>query len=290
MFLGGGSNVLFTKDFDGIVVLNKLKGIEIVKEDSENVYIRVMGGELWNDLVMFAVNNGYWGVENLSLIPGTVGAASIENIGAYGVEMADVFENVEAYKISDGVKMVFNKKECEFSYHDSIFKNKFKGEYFIFAVTLRLSKKEKKNINYRGFLEYVEKNKLELNSSKDISNAVIFMRRGKLPDPAILGSVGSFFRNVFLEKEKIQALLAIYPSMPYYEEGGITKIPAGWLIEQCGWKGYREGNVGVYEKQALVLVNYGGATGAEILELANKIIVSVKEKFGVELVPEVNIV
>ena len=296
MFLGGGSNVLFIKDFDGIVVLNKLKGIEITKEDSENVYVRGMGGELWHDLVMFAVNSGYWGIENLSLIPGTVGAAPVENIGAYGVELADVFENVEAYRISDGVKMIFNKKECEFSYHDSIFKNKLKGEYFIFAVTLRLSKKEKKNINYRGFLEYVEKNKLELNSSKDISNAVVFMRRGKLPDPAVLGNVGSFFRNVFLEKEKIQAFLKIYPTMPYYEEGGITKIPAAWLIEQCGpadgasWKGYREGNVGVYEKQALVLVNYGGATGLEIVGLANRIITSVKEKFGIELVLEVNIV
>lgn len=290
MFLGGGSNVLFTKDFDGMVVLNKLKGTEIIKEDSENVFIRSMGGECWNDLVMFAVSRGYWGIENLTLIPGTVGAASIENIGAYGVELADVFESVEAYRISDGMKIVLNKEECEFSYHNSIFKNKLKGEYFIFAVTLKLSKVAKKNINYRGFLEYVEKNKIELNSLKDISNAVAFIRRTKLPDPTILGNVGSFFRNVFLEKEKIQILLEIYPTMPYYEEAGITKIPAGWLIEQCGWKGKRVGNVGVHEKHALVLVNYGGATGAEILELANNIIVSVKEKFSLELVLEVNLI
>ncbi|MFA6177692.1 MAG: UDP-N-acetylmuramate dehydrogenase [Candidatus Paceibacterota bacterium] len=290
MFLGGGSNILFTKDFDGIVILNKLKGIDITEEDSENVYIRAMGGEYWNDLVMFSVDRGYWGIENLTLIPGTVGAAPIENIGAYGVELADVLESVEAYRILNKEKTVFKKEECEFSYHDSVFKNKFKGEYFIFAITLKLSKISMKNINYRGFSEYVEKNKIGLNSSKDISNAIAFMRKTKLPDPAVLGNVGSFFRNVFLEKEKIQTLLETYPDMPHYQEGGITKIPAAWLIEQRGWKGKKVGNVGVHEKHALVLVNYGGATGLEILELANKIIISVKEKFGVDLVPEVNLI
>jgi UDP-N-acetylmuramate dehydrogenase len=290
MFLGGGSNVLFTKDFDGMVVLNKLKGIEITKEDSENVYVRSVGGELWHDLVIFAVNSGYWGIENLSLIPGTVGAAPIQNIGAYGSELKDMLFSVETFEIKTGIKKIFSKEECDLGYRDSIFKNKLKNKYFISAVTLKLSKKEKKNIKYKILSEFLGKNKIEIKSPKDISDAVMFIRQSKLPDPKIISNAGSFFKNVFIEKEQLQVLQINYPKIPYFENNGIIKIPAAWLVEQCGWKGHRVGNVGVHEKQALVLVNYGGVNGLEIIGLANKIIASVKEKFGVELLPEVNIV
>jgi len=318
IFLGGGSNTLFTKDFEGVVVLNKLKGIEIVEAPTKvgvptevgknkNVYVRSIGGEIWHDLVMFAVNHRYWGIENLAFIPGTVGATPIQNIGAYGVELKDVLENVEAFDIKTGKKRIFNKEECELGYRESVFKNKLKGKYFIGAVTLKLSKIPKPNLSYKILKEYLEKNKIKINGPKDISDAVTFIRKNKLPDPKIMGNVGSFFKNVFVSKNQISNLLKIYPNMPYFEEPNVAealtgkdkviKIPAGWLIEQCGprqggasWKGRRMGNVGVHEKQALILVNYGGATGNEIVELANKIITSVKKKFGLELIPEVNVV
>ncbi|MFA6353663.1 MAG: UDP-N-acetylmuramate dehydrogenase [Candidatus Paceibacterota bacterium] len=290
MFLGGGSNVLFTKDFDGIVVLNKLKGIETTREDSENVLVRSFGGELWQDLIMFVVNNGYWGIENLAFIPGTVGATPIQNIGAYGIELKDILENVETFEVGTGEKKIFSKEECELGYRDSVFKNKLKEKYFISAITLKLNKIPRPNLSYKILSDYLEKNKIKINGPKDISDAVTFIRQNKLPSPKMIGNAGSFFKNVFISKEQLNHLLKIYPNMPYFEEEKVTKIPAGWLIEQCEWKGHKAGNVGVYEKQALVLVNYGGATGSEILELANKIITSVKEKFGLELLPEVNIV
>ena len=297
LFLGGGSNILFTKDFDGIVILNKLKGIEILRENNEEVLLKAMGGELWNDFVNFAVINNYWGVENLSLIPGSVGATPVQNIGAYGVEVKDIIENVEAYDINTGEKSIFNNKECEFGYRDSVFKNKLKGKYFISAVIFKLSKIPNLNIEYKVLKDYLEKNKIKVKSSKDISNAVVEIRKSKLPDPRILSNAGSFFKNVYVDNKKLEKLKEKYPDISFFEEDGRIKIPAGWLIEQCGprqggasWKGYRQGNVGVHDKQALVLVNYGGATGKEILDLANQIINSVFEKFGVKLVSEVNIV
>jgi len=299
IFLGGGSNVLFTKDFDGIVILNKLKGIEITGEDSENVLVRSLGGELWHDFVTFVVNHGYWGIENLAFIPGSVGATPIQNIGAYGAELKDTLEQVEAFEVETGEKKIFSKEECELGYRDSVFKNNLKGKYFILAITLKLSKIPKPNLSYKILKEYLEKNKIKINGPKaspvglqprDISDAVTFIRQDKLPNPKIIGNAGSFFKNVFVSKEQLNNLLKIYPNMPSFEEDKVIKIPAGWLIEQCKWKGHKVGNVGVYEKQALVLVNYGGATGSEIVELANKIIASVKEKFGLELLPEVNII
>ncbi|HTE48919.1 MAG TPA: UDP-N-acetylmuramate dehydrogenase [Candidatus Paceibacterota bacterium] len=303
LFLGGGSNVLFTKDFDGLVILNKLKGIEVLKEDSKNVAIRCMGGDIWHDLVIFATDRGLWGIENLSLIPGTVGAAPMQNIGAYGAELKDVLQNVEAYSVSDGVKKVFSNGECEFGYRDSIFKNELKGKYFITAITLKLSKIPKPNLSYKILREFLEKsarnapgiagagrNKIVSYTPKDISDAVSRIRKSKLPDPAIIPNAGSFFKNIFVSGEKMKELLAIYPEMPTFEENKIIKIPSGWLIEQCGWKGKRLGNVGVHERQAVVLVNYGSASGAEVLALADKIIAEVKEKFGLELVPEVNLI
>ncbi len=290
LFLGGGSNVLFTKDFDGFVALNKLKGIEILKEDTENVVVRCMGGEIWHDLVIFTVERDLWGIENLSLIPGTVGAAPMQNIGAYGAELKNVLQDVEAFDINTGQKKVFSKEECEFGYRDSIFKNQLKGKYFITAITLKLSKIKNKNITYKTLQEYLEKNKIEVNNSKDVSNAVTFIRRTKLPDPAIIPNAGSFFKNVFVELAELEKLQKNYPEMPYFNEGGIIKIPAGWLIEQCGWKGRRVGNVGVHSKQALVLVNYGGGSGEEVKNLANEVITSVFLKFGLKLVPEVSLI
>ncbi|MFA5999611.1 MAG: UDP-N-acetylmuramate dehydrogenase [Candidatus Paceibacterota bacterium] len=290
LFLGGGSNVLFTKDFDGIVILNRIKGIEIVKEESSSVLIRAMGGEIWNDLVNFAVEREYWGIENLALVPGTVGAAPMQNIGAYGVELKDTLESVEALDIQSGGKKIFLKDECGFGYRESIFKNKIKGQYFISAITLRLSKIPQKNVTYKVLKDYLEKNNIEIKKVKDVADVVSQIRRSKLPDPAVVGNAGSFFKNVFTSKEKFESLLREFPEMPHFEEDGFIKIPAGWLIEQCGWKGKRVGNVGVHDKQALVIVNHGGATGEEIKNLASQIITSVEDKFHLKLIPEVNFV
>ena len=207
LFLGGGSNILFTKDFNGIIILNKLKGIQILEEDQQNVLIKCMGGEIWHDLVTFAVEHGYWGLENLSLVPGSVGAAPMQNIGAYGGELKNVLENVEAYEISSGVKKVFHNKECEFGYRDSVFKNRLKGKYFISAITLKLSKIPQPNLSYKILSEHIQKNKIAITSSKDISDAVAHIRRSKLPDPNIIGNAGSFFKNIFLvKKDKIKQL------------------------------------------------------------------------------------
>jgi UDP-N-acetylmuramate dehydrogenase len=231
-----------------------------------------------------------WGIENLSLIPGTVGGAPMQNIGAYGAELKSVLESVEAYDIATGDKRTFSRDECMLGYRDSVFKNNLKDKYFISAVTLKLSKIENRNITYKILQEYLNDNKIEVNGSKDISEAVASIRRSKLPDPKVIGNAGSFFKNVFVDNKKMEELKKLYPTIPYFEEDGVTKIPAGWLIEQCGWKGKRVGNVGVHDKQALVLVTHGGATGLEVKSLAEQIISSVSEKFGITLVPEVNLI
>ncbi len=296
LFLGGGSNVLFTKNFEGIVVLNRMKGMNVVKEDEENVFIKSMGGEFWHDLVKFTVERGLWGIENLAFIPGTVGAAPVQNIGAYGVELKDTLENVEAYDIDTGKQVIFYKDECEFGYRSSIFKGKYKGKYFISSLVLKLSKRGKGNTDYKILRDYLEENKIKVETSRDISEAVTAIRKSKLPDPILIGNAGSFFKNVFVDREELESLRKTYPEVPSFEEEGIIKIPAGWLIEKCGprdgtnWKGYREGNIGVHEKQALVLVNYGGATGEEIKNLSEKIIFSVSLKFGLLLEREVNLI
>lgn len=298
LFLGGASNILFTRDWEGIVILNKLQGIDIISEDEESVLVRALGGTIWQDLVAFAVERGLWGIENLALIPGSVGAAPMQNIGAYGGELKNTLVDVEAYDVENGSKRIFEKDECALGYRESVFKNELKGKYFIVAVTLRLHKKGEPNINYRVLREYLENNKIKAKTPQDISDAVSAIRRSKLPDPQVLGNAGSFFKNVFVDKQKLEELRVQYPDIASFEEDGIVKIPAAWLIEHAGpsgklgtsWKGHREGNVGVHEKQALVLVNYGGATGQEVWLLAQKIITSVKEKFGLELLPEVNIV
>ncbi|MES2023839.1 MAG: UDP-N-acetylmuramate dehydrogenase [Patescibacteria group bacterium] len=291
LFLGGGSNILFTKDFDGIVILNKLKGIEVVSEDTESVFIKCMGGEIWDDLVQFTVERGLWGIENLALVPGTAGAAPMQNIGAYGVELKNTLEDIEAYDIESGEKKVFKNAECEFGYRDSIFKSKVKGKYFITAITIKLSKISKPNISYKILENYLKENNIEVKSSKDVSIAVSAIRRSKLPyNTKVLGNAGSFFKNVYVSRQKLAELLSTYPDLSFFEEGEKIKINSGWLVEKCGWKGKKVGNVGVHEKQALVLINYGGATGEEIINFANQIIDSVKEKFNLQIVPEVNII
>lgn len=290
IFLGGGSNVLFVNDFNGIVVVNKLKGIEILREDEENVWLKIASGEDWHDVVLFTVEKKYWGIENMALIPGTVGAAPIQNIGAYGVEIKDVIEDIFAFNVETSEKRIFSKDECKFGYRESIFKNELKDKYFISALVLKLSKIQKVNLTYKVLNEYLEKNNIDKNNIKNISDAVIEIRKSKLPDPKVTGSAGSFFKNVFVEKDILKKLLEKFPELPYFEEGNLYKIPTGWLIESCGWKGKIVGNAGVYEHQALVVVNHGGATGIEIKNLVDRIIDSVEQKFGLTLVPEVNII
>ncbi len=298
LFLGGGSNVLFTKDFHGLVILNKWKGIEILDENEASATLRAMGGEIWHDLVLFAVERELWGIENLSLIPGTVGAAPMQNIGAYGAELRDTLVEVEAYELNSGEKKVFKAKECRLGYRDSVFKNEAKGKYFISAIVLKLSKIENKNVEYRALQEYIEQNQIQDLNIKSISDSVSAIRRSKLPDPKDIGNAGSFFKNIFIDDEELRELQQSYPDIPNFREpasldsgrGDQIKIPAGWLIEMCGWKGKRVGNVGMHEKQALVLVNYGGAKGEEIKQLADMVIDSVYQKFGLQLTPEVNFV
>lgn len=297
IFLGGGSNILFTKDFDGLVILNKLEGIEILKENDDYTLIKSMSGVIWDDLVSFTTLRDLWGIENLAFIPGTVGGAPMQNIGAYGAELKDVLESVEAYDVTDGTKRIFTVEECDFGYRDSIFKNKLKGRYFIGAITLKLSKTPKPNISYKILSDYLRENGITVKNSKEVSDAVSHIRKTKLPDPKIIGNAGSFFKNIFVSKDKLDELLKFFPDLKYFNEDNEIKISSAWLIESCGptegeasWKGYRVGNVGVHEKHALVLVNYGGGTGLEIENLARKIIDSVFSKFSLTLTPEVNLI
>ncbi|MBP9803163.1 MAG: UDP-N-acetylmuramate dehydrogenase [Candidatus Pacebacteria bacterium] len=290
LFLGGGSNILFTQDFEGLVILNKLKGIETLSEEDNTVFVKSFGGEVWNDLVLFTVEKGYFGLENLALIPGSVGASPVQNIGAYGVELKDSFFSLTAFDIENGIFKDFHKDECEFGYRDSIFKNKYKGKYFIVAVTFRLNKKGELNQDYKVLKNYISENNLNILEPKDISEAVSNIRRSKLPDPKVLGNAGSFFKNSYINEEKLVELLKTYPDIPYFKEEDKIKVPTAWLIETLGFKGKAFGKVGVHDKQALILVNYGGAEGKDIKNLAYEIIKAVKDKFDIEIAPEVNII
>ncbi len=287
--LGGGSNILLLGDTDRFVLKNNLHGIEVLEENREIVRLRVGGGVVWHDLVSYAVEKGWGGVENLSLIPGTVGAAPIQNIGAYGTEIRDVFENLEAINLSTGSMRVFSHADCRFGYRDSIFKREEKGRWIIISVTFRLTKTAQVNTSYGDIREVLRTMGAEHPGIADVSRAVIQIRRSKLPDPAEIGNAGSFFKNPEVPQEVFLGLKERYPTIPGYHTGsGEVKIPAGWLIESNGWKGYREGNVGVHDRQALVIVNHGGATGDEVRGLASRIIESVEEKYGIRLHPEVN--
>lgn len=289
LFIGGGSNILFTEDFPGIVVRDNLRGIEIISESEGTARIKAMGGEPWAALVDFCAGRGWWGVENLSLIPGTVGAAPMQNIGAYGAELKNSLYMVEALDVQTGEKKTFHRDECDLGYRTSIFKSSLKGKYFITSVILDLKKHGEANTSYRVLSDYLEEKKITVRGPKDVSDAVAEIRRSKLPDPAKIGNAGSFFKNIFVSEEKLAELLSRFPDMRYFREDGTAKIPAGWLIEQCGWKGKKVGRAGVHDKQALVLVNLGGADGKEIKRLAEMIIRSVEEKFGLRLETEVNI-
>lgn len=288
--LGGGSNLLLTQDVPFLVIKNAIKGITIVEEAETDLVLAVGGGENWHQLVMKTLDNGLSGLENLSLIPGTVGAAPIQNIGAYGVELKDVFEKLEAVELATGNLQTFDAAACKFGYRDSVFKQELKGKFCITTVFLRLSKKPLINTNYGAIREVLKERHIEQPTSRDVSDAVIFIRQSKLPDPAKLGNSGSFFKNPEIERSQFERLQQQFPNIIHYDlPDGRVKIPAGWLIEQCGWKGKRVGNTGSHKDQSLVLVNYGGATGAEVWQLAQDIIASVKEKFGIELTPEVNV-
>ena len=292
MIIGGGSNILFTRDFNGFILKNEIPGIDLISENEEFVFIRAGAGVTWHSFVTFCVNNNFGGVENLSLIPGNVGASPMQNIGAYGVEIKDVFYELEAFHLKDKVIEKFAVQECRFGYRDSVFKNKYKDQFAILYVTYRLKKNPDFNISYGAIGEELQKMKVEKISIKAISDAVINIRTSKLPDPALIGNAGSFFKNPVVGKEKLELLKEASgdKKFPFYKNDEKSyKIPAGWLIEQCGWKGYRKGDAGCYSKQALVLVNYGKATGKEIYNLSEEIKISVKEKFTIELEREVNI-
>jgi len=290
LVLGGGSNMVFRRDYPGLVLHNRLMGREVLSEDGRHVVVRFGAGESWDDCVQFAVSRGWGGIENLSLIPGTIGAAPIQNIGAYGAELKDVFESLEAFDLQTGKVRVFDKAACGFGYRESYFKKEGKGGFCILSVTLQLSQQPVLNISYGDIQSTLEEMGVRAPGVKDVSTAVTRIRRSKLPDPAELGNCGSFFKNPVISKELFVELQSKYPDIRSFPaEAGMVKIPAAWLIEKDGWKGKRVGNTGSHARQALVLVNYGGASGSEVAELADRIAASVMEHFGVRLEKEVNI-
>ena len=300
LILGGGSNILFTKCFCGLVIKNSIEGIAVVSETETEVGVKANSGVVWHDLVLWCIDKNYGGIENLSLIPGLVGAAPMQNIGAYGTEIKDVFQELEAIEIFSGETVKFILNDCAFGYRESVFKNKFKNKFIITSVSLRLSKISSPDSNYRFKTDYgdvkktLEEMKVSSLSLKAVSDAVCKIRTSKLPDPKEMGNAGSFFKNPVISLERFDKLKEKFPTIPNYPISDLSdkpvKIPAGWLIEQCGWKGKRIGNTGSHAKQALVLVNYGNANGEEILNLSKEIQQSVKEKFGIEIQPEVNVV
>lgn len=309
LVLGGGSNILFTRNVEGLVLKNSIKGIRKVAEDEEFVYIRAGAGENWHAFVLHCIHNGWAGVENLSLIPGCVGASPMQNIGAYGVEIKEVFHELKAFHIKEKANYTFGVKDCDFGYRESVFKRKYRDQFIILNVTYRLRKKPVFNTSYGAIRQELEKMGVKELSIKAISDAVIRIRSSKLPDPAVIGNAGSFFKNPSVPKEMFDDMKQRFDQIiGYANEDGTVKLAAGWLIEQCGptetanlqgsvspqdamsWKGYRRGDAGCHAQQALVLVNYGNASGHEVYQLSEEIAQSVKEKFGVDLEREVNII
>lgn len=291
MILGGGSNILLTKNFDGLVLKNELGGIEVVKEDEDTVYLRSGAGVNWHQFVLYCIEKNYAGVENLSLVPGNVGASPMQNIGAYGVEIKDVFHSLEAFHVQDKKRVHFSLADCAFGYRESVFKGKYRNQFVILNVTYRLNKKPQFNISYGAISQELQNMGIKDLSIAAVSQAVINIRRSKLPDPAVIGNAGSFFKNPEVDNNSFHTLKEKYPAIVGYDlHNGKTKLAAGWMIEQCGWKGYRKGDAGCHNLQALVLVNYGDAKGEEIYALSGEIISSVQEKFGITLEREVNII
>jgi len=289
LILGEGSNLLFVNNFDGLIINPNLPGIKIAHEDRNNIWLEVGAGVVWDDLVEYAVFNGWGGIENLSLIPGKVGAAAVQNIGAYGMEIQYRIESVTGFDLESQTEYTLDAADCQYAYRDSIFKNQLKDRFIITSVSLKLDKFPEFILNY-GDLK-AETEKLGAVNLRNIRQAVIGIRESKLPDPKVFGNAGSFFKNPIIKTSLAELLLATYPNMPHYPAPeGETKLAAGWLIEQCGWKGFRREDAGVHEKQALVLINYGNATGKEIFDLSEEIKQSVQKKFGVELEREVNVI
>ncbi len=301
LILSGGNNILFQNEvFDGLVIYINTKGIEIIKEGGNEVVVRAQAGEDWTDFVRFCVGKGWHGVENLAHIPGKVGAAPVQNIGAYGMELKDSFAQCEAMDLVTGETKVFTKEECRFGYRESIFKGELKGRYVITSVDFLLKKDAQLNLEYGNIKSYLEENGISRPTLQQLHDAICAIRDAKLPDVKKIGSAGSFFKNPVIERAQFDALQKDYPTMPHYEEpNGKVKVPAGWLIEHSGpstssgtasWKGWRDEHVGVYDKQALVLVHFGGGKGEDIVYLAKRIQDSVEEKFGIRISPEVNFV
>lgn len=287
LVLGGGSNVLLCEDFNGLVIKIDTKGIQ----DLGAGIIKVQAGECWHDFVLWSLHNGYNGLENLSLIPGNVGTAPIQNIGAYGVELKNSFVELEAFDINHKEIRIFSNDDCEFGYRDSIFKNELKNKYIILSVTFKLQRDGIVNTDYGAITEVIKSRGIKNPIPKDVSEAVIFIRNSKIPDPSQIGNSGSFFKNPVISISHFTKIKSTYPNLPFYPvDDSVVKVPAGWLIEKTGWKGKRYGNYGVHHKQALVLVNYSDASGESLLSLANDIIESVNLQFNIRLEMEVNII
>ncbi|BDW77256.1 UDP-N-acetylenolpyruvoylglucosamine reductase [Bacteroides finegoldii DSM 17565] len=288
MHIGGGSNLLFTKDYDGLILHSRIGGIEVTAEDSQTVSLRVGAGVVWDDFVACCVEHGWYGAENLSLIPGEVGASAVQNIGAYGVEVKDLITAVETVNVQ-GYGRVYSVEECEYAYRSSIFKRPENKSVFVTYVRFRLSKEERYTLDYGTIRQ--ELAKYPAPTLPIVRKVIIEIRESKLPDPKVMGNAGSFFMNPIVAKEKLEALQRDYPRIPYYElPDGRVKIPAGWMIDQCGWKGKSLGPAAVHDKQALVLVNRGGAKGSDIVALSDAVRASVRDKFGIDIHPEVNVI
>ena len=288
--LGGGSNILFTQDFRGLVIKNSIPGIEIIQQDENFVLIKAGAGEIWHNLVLFCVERNLGGIENMTFIPGTVGAAPMQNIGAYGQEIKDVFENLEGIFVETGETKTFTIEQCRFGYRDSLFKNELKNKFVITSVVIRLNKNPVFKLDYGTVKEELKKLNLKKITIKNVGDVICKIRQSKLPDPSQIGNAGSFFKNPEIDAKRFSDLKKEFPEIPGYKTGiNKIKIPAAWLIEKCGWKGKKIGNTGSHSQQALVLVNYGNATGSEILSLANDIKSSVKDRFGIILEEEINI-
>ena len=290
LILGGGSNILFTKDFTGTVMKISLKGIRVIKEDEETVWVKASAGENWDDLVKFCVDKGWGGLENLSAIPGNAGTSPVQNIGAYGVEMKDTFCELEAFDLESRGKRIFSKEECGFGYRESIFKLQYKGRFLILNVTFRLKKNPVLCLDYGNIREELALMKMDHPGIADVREAVCRIRSRKLPDPAVTGNAGSFFKNPVILPLQFENLKQSFPGIVSFPQDGKIKLAAAWMIEQCGWKGKRVGNAGVHLTQPLVLVNHGNATGIEIINLSDEIRQSVYQKFGVMLETEVNVI
>lgn len=292
LHIGGGSNLLFVNDFEGVVLHSQIKDIEVVQQDNVQVCLRVGAGVVWDEFVNYCVENHYYGLENLSYIPGEIGASAVQNIGAYGAEVCQFIIHVETLEVETGKKRIFNNKECEYAYRSSVFKHELKGKYIVTHVVYKLSCKFEPNLAYGGIQRALQDRQISTSelTARTLRDVIIDVRKAKLPEPHEIGSAGSFFMNPVVEESKFKDLFNKFPQIPHYQMDNGVKIPAGWLIEQCGWKGKHMGRAGVYSRQALVLINLGGAKGTDIVALSNAIRHDVKQKFGIDIYPEVNFI